>query len=157
NYLWRMNIGAWMFRFIGSSGPPDLNGEYRGTIELYSATTAGAVFRTDYFLRISQTWEQICLLAERESEAGGLVRCHSDMASSRVGMMAGGDTLRCVYTFEEHLPRREGVGSMARQFAGAATFEFHRDGDAWRVTGHFFDDIGRSGQIHLRQGLGGIR
>ena len=124
---------------------------------LYSATDQGPVFRSDYFMRVSQTWEQISLILERRSEAGGLVRLHSDMASIRIGMMAGVDTLRFVYTFEENLPRREGVGSMARQFSGAATLEFRRDGDAWRVTGHFFDDIGRSGQISLRQGLAGIR
>jgi hypothetical protein len=156
-YLWRMRIGAWMFRLIGVSAPPNLNGEYRGTIELYSATDRDAVFQTDYFMRISQTWEQISLLIERKSEAGGLVRVHSDMASIRIGMMAGVDTLRFVYTFEEQLPRREGVGTMARQFSGAATFEFRRDGDAWQVTGHFFDDIGRSGQINVRQGLAGMR
>jgi hypothetical protein len=75
------------------------------------------------------------------------------MASIRVGMMAGINTLRFVYTFEENLPRREGVGSMAQQISGAATCEFRRDGDAWQVMGHFFDDIGRSGQLRLRQGL----
>jgi hypothetical protein len=156
-YLWRMSIGKWMFRMIGVSGPPDLNGEYRGSIELYSATDREALFRSDYFMRITQSWEEISLLLERKSEAGGMVRVHSDMASIRIGMMAGVNTLRCVYTFEEHLPRREGVGSMARQFSGAATFEFRRDGDAWQVTGHFFDDIGRSGEISLTQGLAGIR
>jgi hypothetical protein len=46
---------------------------------------------------------------------------------------------------------------MARQFSGTATLEFRRDGEAWLVTGHFFDDIGRSGQLNLRQGLSGIR
>jgi hypothetical protein len=157
NYLWRMSIGKWMFRLIGSAAPPDLNGEYRGTIELYPASDRDAVYRTEYFMRISQTWEQLSLLIERKSESGGLVRVHSDMASIRVGMMAGVDTLRFVYTFEENLPRREGVGTMARQFSGAATFEFRRDGEAWQVTGHFFDDIGRSGQISVRQGLAGIR
>ena len=156
-YLWRMSLGKWMFRLIGASAPPDLNGEYRGTIELFSATDRDAVFRSDYFMRVSQTWEQISLFLERESDAGGLVRVHSDMASIRIGKMAGIDTLRYVYTFEENLPRREGVGSMARQFSGAATLEFRRDGDAWLVAGHFFDDIGRSGQIRLRQGLAGIR
>jgi hypothetical protein len=155
SYLWRTSIGELMFRLIGASAPPDLNGEYRGTIELYSATDREAVFRTGYFMRISQTWEQISLFIEREAEAGGLVRVHSDMASIRVGM-AGVDTLRFVYTFEENLPRREGVGTMARQFSGAAKFEFRRDGDAWQVTGHFFDDIGRSGQVSLRQGMAGI-
>jgi hypothetical protein len=79
------------------------------------------------------------------------------MASICIGMMAGADTLRFVYTCEENLPRGDGVGSMARQFSGAAKLEFRRDGDAWQVTGHFFDDIGRSGQIRLRQGLAGIR
>jgi hypothetical protein len=108
-------------------------------------------------MRISQTWEQLSLLIERRSEAGGMVRVHSDMASVRVGMMAGVDTLRFVYTFEENLPRREGAGAMARQFSGAATFDFRRDGDAWQVTGHFFDDVGRSGQVSVRQGLAGIR
>jgi hypothetical protein len=49
------------------------------------------------------------------------------------------------------------IGSMARQFSGAATGDFRRDGNAWQVTGHFFDDIGRSGQVSLRQGLAGIR
>jgi hypothetical protein len=137
--------------------PPDLNGEYRGTIESYSATDREVVVRTDFFMRIAQTWEQISLLIERQAEAGGLVRVHSDMASIRMGMMAGVDTLRFVYTFEENQPRRDGVGSMARQFSGAATLEFRRDGDAWQVAGHFFDDIGRSGQISLRQGLAGIR
>ena len=156
-YLWRMSIGVWMFRLIGLTAPPNLNGEYRGTVELYSPTDREAVYRTDFFMRISQTWEQISVLIEREGEAGGLARVHSDMASIRIGMMAGVNTLRFVYTFEETLPRREGAGSMARQFSGAATFEFHRDGDAWQVSGHFFDDIGRSGQISLRQGLPGTR
>jgi len=156
-YLWRMSIGAWMFRLIGLSAPPNLNGEYCGTIESYSATDREAVFRTDFFMRISQTWEQISVLIEREAEAGGLVRVTSDMASIRIGMMAGVNTLRFVYTFEENLPRGDGVGSMARQFSGAAKLDFRRDGDAWQVTGHFFDDIGRSGQIRLRQGLAGIR
>jgi hypothetical protein len=155
-YVWRMRVGTWMFRLIGLPAPPDLNGEYRGTLDLDSATGQGGVFRTDFFMRISQTWEQISLLVEREAEAGGLVRIHSDMASIRVGMMAGVDTVQFVYTFEERLPRQEGVGSMARQFSGAATLEFRRDGDAWKVTGHFFDDIGRSGQISLRQGLAAV-
>jgi hypothetical protein len=155
NYLWRTKIGGWMFSLIGSPAPPDLNGEYRGTIESYSANGGGPVFRTGYYVRILQTWEQISLMVQRETEAGGYVQVTSDMASIRVGMMAGVSTLRFVYTFEESLPRTEGVGSMARQFSGAATFEFRRDGDAWQVTGHFFDDNGRSGQISLRQGLAG--
>jgi hypothetical protein len=157
SYVWRTSLGKWMFRLIGLAAPPDLNGEYRGTINVYSATDPEAVFRSDYFMRISQTWEQISLFLERISEAGGLVRVHSDMASIRLGMMTGIDTLRFVYTFEEDLPRREGVGTMVRQFSGAATLEFRRDGGAWQVTGHFFDDIGRSGQINLRQGLAGSR
>jgi hypothetical protein len=157
SYLWRTSLGRWMFRLIGLAAPPNLNGVYGGTIEVYSATDPEAVFHSDYFMRISQTWEQMSLLTERKSEAGGLVRLHSDMASIRVGMMAGIDTLRFVYTFEENLPRREGVGTMARQFSGAATCEFRRDGDAWQVSGHFFDDIGRSGQINLRQGSAGIK
>jgi hypothetical protein len=156
-YLWRTRVGAWMFSLIGLSTPPDLNGEYHGTLELNSAGDQGAVFRTDFFMRISQTWEQISLLVQREAEAGGLVLVHSDMASIRVGMMAGVSTLRFVYTFEENLPRRQGLGSMAQQFSGAATFEFRRDGEAWKVTGHFFDDIGRSGQLSLRQALAGIK
>ena len=157
SYLWRMKLGSWMFTLIGLSAPPDLNGEYGGTLELDSAKDGGPAFRTDFFMRISQTWEQISLLVERKAEGGGLVRVHSDMASIRVGMLAGVTTLRFVYTFEENLPRREGVGSMAQQFSGAATFEFRREGEAWKVSGHFFDDIGRSGQIRLRQGLAGIR
>jgi hypothetical protein len=156
-YLWRMSIGAWMFRLIGLSTPPNLNGEYRGIIQSYAATDREAVFRTDFFMRISQTWEQISVLIEREAEVGGLVRVSSDMASIRTGMMAGVDTLRFVYTYEENVPRADGVGSMARQLSGAAKLEFRRDGDAWQVTGHFFDDIGRSGQISLRQGLAGNR
>jgi hypothetical protein len=154
-YLWRTRVGRWMFRVAGLTPPPDLGGEYCGTIELYSATEPTDVFRTGYFMRVGQTWEQISLLIERESKAGGLVRVHSDMASIRAGMLSGVTTLRFVYTFEENLPRREGVGMMARQFSGAATFEFRRVGDAWVVTGHFFDDIGRSGQINLRQVLSG--
>jgi hypothetical protein len=154
-YVWRMKVGSWMFSLIGLSAPPDLNGEYRGTLELDSSTERGVVFRTNFFMRISQTWQQISLLVQREAEAGGMVLIHSDMASIRVGMTAGVSTLRFVYTFEERLPRREGIGSMARQFSGAATFEFRREGDAWQVMGHFFDDIGRSGQISLRQALAG--
>jgi hypothetical protein len=157
SYLWRTNIGAWMFHMIGVTAPPNLNGEYRGTVEVYSATNREAVIRSDFFMKISQNWEQISLIMDRVAETGGFVRVHSDMASIRIGMMAGVDTLRFVYTFEENLPRKEGVGSMARQYSGAATFEFRRDGDAWQVMGHFFDDIGRSGQISLRQGLAGIR
>jgi hypothetical protein len=144
-----------MFTLIGLSAPPDLNGEYGGTLELDSAKDGGPASRTDFFMRISQTWQQISLLVQRESEAGGMLLVHSDMASIRVGMMAGVTTLRFVYTFEENLPRREGVGSMAQQLSGAATFEFRRDGEAWQVRGHFFDDIGRSGQISLRQRLAG--
>jgi hypothetical protein len=155
SYLWRMNLGTWMFWLIGLSAPPDLNGEYGGTLELDSTKDGGPVFRTDFFMRISQTWQQISLLVQRESEAGGMVLVHSDMASIRVGMLAGVTTVRFVYTFEENLPRREGVGSVAQQFSGAATFDFRRDGEAWNVSGHFFDDIGRSGQISLRQRLAG--
>ena len=155
SYLWRKKLGSWMFLLIGLSEPPDLNGEYRGTLEMAAAADGRGEFRTEFFMRISQTWQQISLLVQREAEAGWMVLVHSDMASIRVGMMAGVNTLRFVYTFEENLPRREGVGSMAQQFSGAATFDFRRDGDAWQVTGHFFDDIGRSGQIRLRQVLAG--
>src|SRR5262249_2578526 len=38
SYLWRMTVGLWMFRLIDLPAPPNLNGEYRGAIELYSAT-----------------------------------------------------------------------------------------------------------------------
>lgn len=155
-YLWRTRLGGWMFRFAALSAPPHLAGEYRGTIELHSARESEPVYRTGYWMRVAQTWEQISLLVERQAKAGGLVRVHSDMASIRVGMMTGVVTLRFVYTFEESLPRRDGVGTMARQFSGAATFEFRRDGETWAVEGHFFDDIGRSGQIHLRQEPAGV-
>jgi hypothetical protein len=154
-YLWRVGVGTWMFWFIGLAPPPNLNGEYTGTLALNSGSKPGAVFRTDFFMRIAQTWEQISLLVQREAEGGGLVLVHSDMASIRVGMMAGVTTLRFVYTFEENMPRQDGLGSVAQQFSGAATFEFRRIGDAWHVTGHFFDDMGRSGQITLQQGPAG--
>jgi hypothetical protein len=144
-----------MFRVAGLPVPPHLSGEYRGTIEMYSTSDPAAVFRTNYYMRVVQTWEQISLLVERESTAGGMVRVHSDMASIRVGMMRGVVTLRFMYTFEESLPRREGVGMMARQFSGAATIEFRREGEAWVVAGHFFDDIGRSGQVSVAQVLPG--
>src|SRR5262245_47209850 len=154
-YLWRTTVGSWMFWLIGLTPPPDLHGEYRGTLELDSGTDEGPVFHTDFFMRISQSWEQISLLAQREAQRGGLGLVHSDMASIRVGMMAGVNTLRFVYTFEENLPRRGGVGSMTEQFSGSAMFEFRRDGDVWIVAGHFFDDVGRSGQVKLRQVLAG--
>jgi hypothetical protein len=125
-------------------------------VEVHSATDPGGVLRIGYVMRVAQTWEQISLLTERESEDGGLVRMHSDLASIRVGMLNGMAILRFVYTFEENLPRREGVGTMARQFSRAATLEFRRDGEAWVVAGHSFDDIGRSGQISLRQVLAGV-
>jgi hypothetical protein len=150
-FLWRTRLGALMFRVAGLSAPPDLNGEYRGTIEVHPRPGAGEVFRTAYTLRIAQTWEQISLLVERLSEGGNAVRVHSDMANLRVGMMSGVVTLRFVYTFEESLPRRDGTGMMTRQFSGAATFEFRHEGQGWAVVGHFFDDIGRSGEIQLRQ------
>jgi hypothetical protein len=153
SYLWRTRTGKWMFRAAGLSPPPDLGGEYRGSVDHQPAGESRHVIRTDYFMRIAQTWEQISMLIEHESEAGGMVRLHSDLASIRTGMMSGVTTLRVMYTFEEQLPRQEGVGTMARQFSGAATFEFRRDGEAWQVTAHFFDDIGRSGQICLKQGL----
>jgi hypothetical protein len=53
-------------------------------------------------------------LVQRESEAGGPLLVHSDMASIRVAMMARVCTLRFDYTFEENLARRKGVGTMAR-------------------------------------------
>lgn len=149
SYLWRTSLGARMFTLIGLSAPPDLNGEYRGTLEMHSATDRGTMFRGDFFMRVSQRWEQISLLVQRQAEGGGMVLVHSDMATVRVGMMAGVNTLRFVYTFEENLPRADGVGSMARQFSGSATCDFRRDGDTLVVTGHFFDDIGRSGQLSL--------
>jgi hypothetical protein len=155
NYVWQIKLGSWMFWLIGLSAPPDLNGEYRGTLALDSTSEEGTLFRTDFFMRISQTWEQMSLMVQRKAENGGMLLIHSDMASIRVGMLAGVNTLRFVYTFQENLPRRDGHGSVAQQFSGAATFEFRRDGDAWLVTGHFFDDIGRSGQITLRQTLPG--
>lgn len=135
----------------GLQPPPNLRGEYRGIIDLRSAAAPNGLFQSMCFMRVAQTWEQISLLIERESEAGGLIRVHSDMASVRVGMMNGITTLRLLYTFEESTPRQDSVGTIARQYSGAATFEFRRDGEVWQVSGHFFDDFGRSGQISLRQ------
>jgi hypothetical protein len=155
SYLWRTRLGGYMFRFAALPRPPDLYGDYRGTIDLHPATAPGTVFKTGYFMRVAQTWERISLLVERESEGGGTVRVHSDMASIRMGMRTGVVTLRFVYTFEESLPRRDGAGMMTRQFSGSAAFEFRRDGAGWVVEGHFFDDIGQSGQIRLRQVLAG--
>jgi hypothetical protein len=146
-YLWRTRFGSLMFRVAGLPVPPNLSGEYRRTIEVHSATDPAAVTRNAYFMRVVQTWEEICLVVDREAAVGVLVKVHSDMASIRVGMMPGEVTLRFMYTFEESLPRREGVGMMSRHFSGAATFEFRRGGEAWVVAGHFFDDIGRSGQV----------
>lgn len=155
NYLWKTTVGWCMFRLAGLQAPPDLGGTYYGTIEVRSTAAPDGMFRTGYFMRIAQSWEQISLLIERESEAGGLMRMHSDMASVRVGMMTGVTTLRLLYTFEENMPRLGFAGTTARQYSGAATFEFRRDGEAWQMTGHFFDDIGRSGQISLRRVLAG--
>jgi hypothetical protein len=155
SYLWRTHLGSLMFGVAGLPVPPYLSGEYRGTIEVHSATDAAAVSRNNYFMRIIQTWEEICVVVDREAGLGGLVKVHSDMASIRVGMMRGVVTLRFMYTFEESLPRREGVGVMTHQFSGAGTFEFRREAVAWVVAGHFFDDIGRSGQVSLAQVLPG--
>jgi hypothetical protein len=155
SYLWRTRLGSLMFRSVGLPVPPDLSGEYRGTIEVHSATDPAAVTHDTYSMQIIQTWEEICLVVDREAEVGGLVRVHSDMASIRVGMMPGEVSLRFMYTFEENILRGEGVGMMARQYSGAATFEFRREREAWVVAGHFFDDNGRSGQVSLAQVLPG--
>jgi hypothetical protein len=156
-YLWRTRLGELMFWVSGLSPPPNLTGVYRGTIEMFSATDPTATVRSDYVMRIAQTWEQIsCTLqAEGHSGIGGLVRVFSDMASIRVGMGREVITLRFVYTFEENLPRQGGGGTMARQFSGASTLEFRRRDETWVVTGHFFDDLGRSGQVNLVQALSG--
>lgn len=154
-YLWRTRAGGWLFRIAGLPAPPDLRGEYAGEIELVSTTDPTAIYRTGYRMMIGQTWEQMSLEVERASESGGRVRVHSDMASVQIGMLNHHAKLRFVYTFEENLPRREGNGMMSRQFSGAATFEFRRENGTWLVDGHFFDDIGRSGQITLRQVLPG--
>jgi hypothetical protein len=155
-YLWRTRLGGAMFQIAALPVPPNLRGEYRGTIETFSATDTTAVTRTNYVMRIAQTWEQIScsLQAEGPTELGGLVRVSSDMASIRVGMMSDVTTLRFVYTFEENLPR-QGGGTTVRQASGAATLEFRRRLDAWVVTGHYFDDLGRSGQVSLAQVLPG--
>ncbi len=150
-YLWRTRGGRLLFRTAGLPAPPNLAGEYEGTIEIQPDAISSDLFRTQYRLRIAQTWERVALYAERESRAGGPVRVHSDMASVRIGMLNGLVVLRFVYTFEETIPRRDGHGVMSRQFSGAATFEFRRAGTGWAVTGHFFDDIGRSGQLELKQ------
>src|SRR5262245_34759424 len=42
NYLWRVNVGIWMFRLIGLPAPPDLNGEYHGTSSCTPRQTRGA-------------------------------------------------------------------------------------------------------------------
>jgi hypothetical protein len=146
-----------MFQVAALPVPPNLMGEYRGAIELFSATDPTAAVSTNYVMRIAQTWEQISCTLQGEGQIGpgGLVRVYSDMASIRVGMLSDVTTLRFVYTFEENSPRREGVGTTSRQFSGAATLEFRRQGDAWVVGGHFFDDIGRSGQLKLAQVIPG--
>src|SRR5262245_26289015 len=88
-YLWRSRVGGWMFRLAGLPIPPDLYGEYRGTVEVHSATDPGGVARIGYVMRIAQTWEQISLLTERGSQVGGSVQRHSDLASIRVGLRSG--------------------------------------------------------------------
>ncbi|MEZ6139019.1 MAG: hypothetical protein R3B84_00475 [Zavarzinella sp.] len=150
-YLWRTRLGRWMFRFAGLNYPPNMNGTYHGEIELHTFSNSEKVFRTAYSMKVSQTWEQISLLIERMSEQSGKVVVHSDMASIRLGMLHDVVTLRFVYTFEEDLPRREGGGMMSRQFSGAAKFDFRMEQGLWHVRGHFFDDIGQSGEITLVQ------
>jgi hypothetical protein len=156
-YLWRTQVGALLFRVAGLPVPPNLSGEYHGTIEMYSAAGAAPDVRPGYVMRIAQSWEQIScsLQVERVGGAGGMVRVYSDMACVRVGMLQGTVTLRFVYTFEESVPRRDGGGMTSRQYAGAATFEFHNKGETWVVSGHFFDDLGRSGQVGLAQVMPG--
>jgi hypothetical protein len=156
-YLWRTRLGGLMFQLTAMPVPPNLAGEYRGTIELFAGSDPTASVRTNYVLRIAQTWEQIScsLQSEGQGGPGGMVRVYSDMANIRVGMMSDVTTLRFVYTFEENLPRREGVGTTARQSSGASTLEFRRQGEAWVASGHFFDDIGRSGQLRLSQMIPG--
>lgn len=152
-YVWRTRLGGLMFKLAGLSAPPNMAGVYRGTIELFTPTDPTATVRTNYAMRIAQTWEQISCSLQADGPPGGvgMVRVYSDMANIRVGMMSDVTTLRFVYTFEENLPRQGAGGTTARQFSGAATLEFHRQGDAWVVAGHFFDDIGRSGQVSLVQ------
>jgi hypothetical protein len=156
SYVWRTNVGGLMFRFAGLPAPPQLLGEYLGQVDVRSPHDQTA-FQTSYHLTIAQTWEQISMMVMLDSKAGGHVRAHSDMASVRVGMIADVVTLRFTFTFEESVPRRDGGGIVARQFSGAATFEFRKDGAAWVVDGHFFDDIGRSGQVVLRQVIPGTK
>lgn len=150
-YLWHTRAGRWLFRCAGMPAPPDLSGEYRGEIEVRSASEPKKVHRTGYFMRIAQTWERIALFVQRKGESGAMVRVHSDMASIQVGMVADLTVLRFLYTFEESITRAEGTGLITRQFTGAATFQFRRAGSLWTVEGHFFDDDGRSGQITLKQ------
>src|SRR3954469_19661769 len=50
-YLWRTAVGEWMFRLAGLQAPPDLGGEYHGTIEVRSAAAPDGLFRTGYFMR----------------------------------------------------------------------------------------------------------
>src|SRR6516165_4056718 len=74
SYLWRTRLGWLMFRVAGLPVPPDLSGEYRGTIEVHSATDPAAVSSNAYFMRVIQTWEEICLRVDREAVIGGLVK-----------------------------------------------------------------------------------
>lgn len=149
-WLWRTWAGGILFRVAGLPAPPDLVGEYAGTITVVSGT-GGEPWQTACRMRIAQTWEQIAILIERAHTDGSQVRSHSDMASLQIGMVSGTITLRDTYTFEECLSRRHGTGLMTRQFSGAAVLEFRLLDGVWTVHGHFFDDDGRSGQIELRR------
>jgi hypothetical protein len=71
---------------------------------------------------------------------------YSNGPSGRAGMYA---FLALITAFLTPLTQHGGLVILRRYWQD--------DWDAWQVTGHFFDDIGRSGQISLRQGLAGIR
>lgn len=151
NYLWRTPIGWTLFRVAALPAPPDLADAYEGTIEIIQPTSGDAPLRVECQMWIAQTWEQMSMVVARESGDGSMVHSHSDMAMLEVGMLTDVVTLRTTYTFEETLPRRLGVGMMNRTFCGATILHFTREEGQWHVTGHFFDDEGRSGQLHLKQ------
>lgn len=151
-WVWRTWMGKVIFSLARAKRPPIVDGWYAGTssgpepVEGDERKYAVRQVR----VRIMQRWEKIGVAFEfAEPDEVVRSRSHSDMAFIENSFDDSRVRLQYTYSYESTMTRPGGAGVRKATVRGACSLNFVRKDGRWRAVGHYFDDIGTSGEVDL--------
>jgi len=153
-WVWRTWIGKVIFALARAKRPPIVDGWYAGTSSgpepVEGDERKYAVRRVR--VRIMQRWEKIGVAFEfAEPDEVVRSRSHSDMAFIENSFDDSRVRLQYTYSYESTMARPDGAGVRKATVRGACSLNFVRKDGLWEATGHYFDDIGTSGEVRLNE------